>query len=197
MRRLLIVRSRVWLLVFVLSTVVLAECNNQPGETTSQRPPLRVLSARERLEEALHLAEQWRNDAELKDIQARVQGPMNVGPPYVDFTFESPRENRVKYYVTCLPGGCTGREFFVSTTSGWGAITFDDEMIDSIEAANIGYKAGGKRFANVQGVGMSVSLLRDNPRSVGSTVWLAYYALWDEPLYVVIDPYTGEVIRTE
>ena len=192
-------RSRVWLLVFVLATVVLAECNNQPGETTSQRPPLRVLSARERLEEALHLAEQWRDDAELKEIQAAVQGPANVGPPYLDFTFESPRENRVKYYVTCLPGGCAGREFFVSGTSGWGAITFDDEMIDSIEAATIGYQAGGKRFANMKGPGivMSVALVRDLPRSAGPTVWEAYYSSLDKPLYVIIDPYTGEVIRTE
>jgi hypothetical protein len=101
----------------------------------------------------------------------------------------------------CLPGGCTGREFFVSTTSGWGAITFDDEMIDSIEAANIGYQAGGKRFANMKGagIGMSVSLVRDIPRSVGPIVWQAYYSSLGlgKPLYVIIDPYTGEVIRTE
>ena len=78
-------------------------------------------------------------------------------------------------------------------------IEFEDEMIDSVEAATIGYYNGGKRFAYVKDAAMSVSLQRDKPRDVGPIVWLAYYAslTGSGPLYVIIDPYTGEVIRTE
>ncbi|MBC7251426.1 MAG: hypothetical protein H5T62_14230 [Anaerolineae bacterium] len=191
--------SHPWLrmLTCALIVVVLAGCSGRATETPVHLPPVRVLSARARLEEAWRLALEWRDDAELKQIQASVIGPAQVGPLYVDFDFESPSEDQLQYAVMCSPASCVGQEFAVPYLIGYGAIEFDEEMIDSVEAAIIGLQHGGKPFAYAKGATMWVRLGRDKPRDVGPTVWLAYYASWDEPLYVVIDPYTGEVIRIE
>lgn len=187
------------LLIYVLAVLMVVECSGQATETPADFPFVRVLSARARLEEAWRLARQWRDDAELKQIQASIIGPEQVSLLDVNFDFESPSEDRLVFAAMCFPGSCYGREFEVPVTSGWGAIEFDEDMIDSIEAATIGLQNGGERFAYAKGVvAMSVSLVRDNPRYVGPTIWLAYFAIgYEEPLYVVIDPYTGDVIRTE
>lgn len=196
--------SRHWLLVLIciLVLVVLSGCNSQATETPVDRPPLRVLSARAHLEEAWRLARQWRDDAELIEIQADIQGPGQTSLFLLSFDFESPSEDQLTYSVICSSGGCFGREFPTSVTrlsAGWIPIEFDDEMIDSIEAAAIGHQNGGDRFVNLRDAMMSVSLQRDKPRDVGPIVWQAYYATLagSGPLYVVIDPYTGEVIRIE
>jgi len=190
-----------WLRVLIcaLAVIVLAGCSGQATKTPAHLPSVRVLSARDHLEEAWQLAKQWRDDAQLKEIQVSVIGPEQVVPPYIDFTFESPSEDDLKFYVSCFAGGCSGRALRVSITSGWGAIEFDEDMIDSIEAATIGLQNGGERFAYVErGATLTVSLVRDIPRDAGPTVWEAFFGtLYEEPLYVVIDPYTGEVIRTE
>ena len=186
-------------LACALAVVVLTGCSGQATETPAPLPSMRVLSARDHLEEAWQLARKWRDDAELKEVQASIIGSAQVGPLYIDFTFESPNEERLKFYVACSAGSCSGRVARVSITSGWGAIEFDEDMIDSVEAATIGLQNGGERFAYVKrGATLTVSLVRDIPRDAGPTVWEAYFGtLYEEPLYVVIDPYTGEVIRTE
>ena len=197
-----------WLLIFhhwlrvlacALAVVVLAGCSGQTTETPAHLPSVRVLSARDHLEEAWQLAKQWRDDAELKEIQASITGPEQVIPSYIDFDFESPSEDCLKFAAMCSSGGCVGREFSVPYLIGYGAIEFDEDMIDSVEAATIGLQNGGERFAYVKrGATLTVSLVRDIPRDAGPTVWEAFFGtLYEEPLYVVIDPYTGEVIRTE
>jgi len=190
-------------LICALVLVVLAGCSSQATETPVGRPPLRVLSARGHLEEAWRLARQWRDDAELIQIKADILGPAQTGLLLLAFKFESPSEDRLEYGVTCSSGGCFGQEFPIPKTWmawGWIPIEFDDEMIDSIEAATIGHRNGGDRFAYTDAV-MSVRLGRDKPRDVGPTVWEAYYDMrvsdGRAPLYVVIDPYAGEVIRIE
>jgi hypothetical protein len=196
-------QERIQLLLCVLALLsALAACSNQATETPAGRPPLRVLSARGRLEEAWRLARQWREDAELIEIQADVIGPGQTRLLLVSFDFESPGEDQLTYSVICSSGGCFGQEFPIHRTWlawGWMPIEFDDEMIDSVEAAAIGHRNGGDRFVNLRDAGMSVRLGRDKPRDVGPIVWEAYYASLSGsgPLYVVIDPYTGEVIRTE
>ncbi len=193
-----------WFLVLTcaLVLVVLPRCTNQATDTPVGRPPLRVLSARAHLEEAWRLARQWRGDAELVEIQAEVIGPGQTRLPLLAFKFESPGEEQLEYGVTCSADGCFGQEFPIHKTWlawGWIPIEFDEEMIDSIDAAAIGHRNGGNRFAHVRDAVMSVRLGRDKPRDVGPTVWQAYYVslAGSGPLYVVIDPYTGEVIRIE
>jgi hypothetical protein len=158
-----------------------------------------VLSAREYLDEAWDLALQWRSDAELKAIEADILAQEEAFPPYVHFTFESPGEDTLKFDVSCSMAGCSALASWVPATSGWGSIEFEDEMIDSLEAALIGLRNGGEQFISQEkDVTMTVRLLRDLPRTTGPVVWEAYFASLDrEPLYVVIDPYTGEVIRVE
>lgn len=187
--------ARIRLYVLVLALV--GGCSGDTTDTTTHDPDVRVLSAREHLEEAWDTALDWRDDAELKEIRCGVIGPAQVMPPYIDFTFESTGEEHLKFYVSCSASSCTGREMRVSVTSGWGAVEFDDEMIDSPEAAIIGLRSGGAQFAYGKSATMLISLVRASPRDVGPVVWEAYYVDLGDPLYVLIDPYTGEIIRTE
>lgn len=166
---------------------------------TPRSPTVYVLSARRYADEAWELALQWRPDAELKEIKANIATRSVVSPIYVDFTFESPLEEEVQFVVSCSTAGCSGLAVSVPFTSGWGSIELEDEMIDSVEAALIGLRNGGERFLyREKGVTMTVSLLRDRPRTTGPVVWEACFAtLESAPLCVVIDPYSGDVIRTE
>jgi hypothetical protein len=190
--------SRCWLQVLVcaLAAILLAGCSSQANETPVDLTPVRVLSARARLDEALRLAQEWREDAELKQIQASVIGLHQVDLLYVDFEFESPSEDYLKFAAMCSPGGCVGRESRVPYLIGYGSIEFDEEMIDSIEAARIGQQNGGERFMRMTDASIRVRLGTDYPRDVGPVVWRAHFSGWDGELDVYIDPYTGKVIRT-
>ncbi|HHS97358.1 MAG TPA: hypothetical protein ENK08_05585 [Chloroflexi bacterium] len=185
--------------VFTLVVSVVAFAMEGCFSNTPTPPTVYVLSARRYVDEAWELALQWRSDAELKEIKANIATRSVVSPTYVDFTFESPLEEETQFVVSCSTAGCSGLAISVPFTSGWGSIELEDEMIDSVEAALIGLRNGGEQFLyRGKGVTMTVSLLRDRPRTTGPVVWEACFAtLESAPLCVVIDPYSGEVIRAE
>lgn len=190
----------VWLgLVLLSATFVLAGCKAQATETPSVHSRVQVLSAHAQLEEAWRMALQWRGDSRLVEIQASVASPKQVNIPYIEYQFHSPSENRLIFVVSCYTGGCSGQEFQVPTTLPFGPVELDDDMIDSIDAAQIGIQNGGERFLSNNHTTMWVRLGTDNPRDIGPVVWLAFFSSLPsgQQLRVVIDPYTRDVIRIE
>jgi len=193
-----------WQRWFTIAIVLLVGCtvpfDGIPTEdTTRYESQMQVSSAREYLEEAWRLGREWRTDVELKQIRVNfAMTAMLVRSTNIDFTFESPSEDRVRFYVHCLMGTCSGSGVRIPMTSGWGAVDFDEDMIDSDEAALIAIQNGGAEYVDLPRAFMSLSLLRDSPRSEGSVVWEGYFADGvRKPLYVVIDPYTGDVLRID
>jgi hypothetical protein len=193
----------VWIRVLAgcLAVIGLAGCGSQATAGPDYLPAVRVPSARAHLDRAMHLAKQWRNNASLIELKADVVSIGRSGPATVTFRFESPSESHLIYSVECAAQTCLGQEFEVGKAfiaDGWVPIEFDDQMIDSLEAATVGLQNGGKRFLSVKDAIIWVRLGRDIPRDVGDVVWLAYHgSLAGEELGVVIDPYTGKVIRLE
>jgi len=186
--------------IWACAGIVLSACSIEASETSEVAvPEIRVLSARERSEEAWELAREWRDDVELKEIQAGIFGPDRPGAtPLVDFVFESPSEQERRFIVGCSAAGCGGRAIRVPYLLGFGSVDLDDGMIDSMEAATIGVENGGSELVySGSATTMWVRLGRDKPRDTGPVVWLAYFAGPGEQVNVVIDPYTAEVIRLE
>ena len=195
--------SRFWLILLVLFVVSgLAYAGYRllsTGNTESRSggsPPLRVRSVYPCLDEALLTAKQWHSDAVLVEIQAGVVPYGQSGDLSITYNFISSSDDEINYQVTSSVNGCQGRKVRFSIPN-YGAIKFDEKMIDSVEAASIGYYNGGNQFTG-RNVVMRVQFRRDDPEVVGSEVWTAYIAgQTGSQLFIVIDPYTGEVIRIE
>ncbi len=169
--------------------------------TVTGHPPLRVLSVHYCLGEASQLAQQWRSNAELVQIRARVIGPKQDNPRNLKFFFVSPNNDQQVYLVSWSPDGCSGEELEgreIIEITGHDAIEFNESMIDSKEAAYIGYQNGGDKFAYHTDANMWVKLTKNRQGAIDSEVWIAHFeSTVGTPVEIVIDPYTGQVIRTE
>ncbi len=188
--------------VFFLSLLLSSGCSI----TTESNPPtlasIEVSLVRDYVNEATHLAQQWQDDVKIIEVKAQIYGPLDTGYPKIDFHFESPKIDHKMYSITCFLGSCQGQEFAMEGTwlsGGWQPIEFDDKMITNREAVIIAQQQGGEYFLHSQTATNWVRLGRDNPRYTGAVVWLVFFGdhLERIQLRVVIDPYTGEVIRIE
>jgi hypothetical protein len=158
------------------------------------KPPLRARSVYSCLDTALHLARQWHPDAKLVAIEVDVAYGIG-GSSTIEYIFVSPAESEIEYIVG---SGCQGRKVRVATMIDASGIEFDLDMIDTEEAALIGYNNGGRRYVGSKRNTIKMSFKRDDPEVAGSEVWIAYYgSMVQPPLLVVIDPFTGKVIRIE
>lgn len=168
------------------------------GQTATPVPLMgvEVPAARDHLVEARRLAAKWRIDAELKQIKITLVGPQQHHPAEVVFTFESPQESKTKYYVSCYNYHCSGMGMHVSTTTGWRAVNLEEEMLDSEEVAAIALANGGSRYVDNERAVMHLRFRVGYGSLAGKPAWLGYFFApgTGSPLYLVIDPYSGEIV---
>jgi hypothetical protein len=160
----------------------------------SGKPPLRARSVHSCLDKALHLARQWHPDAQLVAIEVDVAYGIG-GSSTIEYIFVSPAESVIEYIVG---SNCQGQKVRVATKIDAGGIEFDPDMIDTEEAVLIGYNNGGRRYVGSKRNIIRMLFKRDDPEVAGSEVWIAHFgSIVQPPLRVVIDPFTGKVIRIE
>ena len=186
------------LFLWALCLIGLMSCRTQTG-TPDPLMEVEVPSARDPLEEARLLAYKWHTDAELKQIKVTLVGPSQNHPSEVVFTFESPQDNKTKYYVSCYNYHCSGMGMHVSTTTGWRAVNLEEGMLDSEAVAAIALANGGSRYVNNERAVMHLRFRVGYGSLAGKPAWLGYFFApgTGSPLYLVIDPYSGEVVDVD
>lgn len=190
------------ILTLIAITITVSACVNQGLESTTpplQNTHLSALSSRVFWTQALALAQEWRTDAYITNVEVDVRLP-NVpsSRSIVSLLFQSPSENLVTLTVWCNAEGCSSFEFEHTTPlQQCTPITLDDFVLDSSDVLDIGLQYGGEAYAHRRTASVLLQLYRHSPSCTGSIQWTVKFAdlATTEGLIIVIDPITGEVIE--